>query len=469
MTESTGTFPDGRLTRDPTGGGLFSHFLRFFATGPDIPLLADKAEIDRLYRSHRIRVMFGITLCYGLVYTCRLALGMVKKPLIDGGIFTPVDLGTIGAALFYAYAFGKLFNGFLADYANQKRFLALGFLLTALANIFMGFTTSVTLAAIIWGLNGWFQSFGAPSSVVAMTAWFSNSERGRTYGVWSTAHSLGEGLTFLCVGGIVAALGWRAGFWAPGIVGVFCAFAAYKLVQDRPQTMGLPPIADWKNDHGIVKPKLQMKSVLGQQLAVLKLPAMWILGISSALNYMTRYAIDSWGVLYLQEVKGFSLPGAGAMLMLNTVAGAAGAILFGYMSDKWFKARRPPANLIFGVLEIAGLLLFFYGPATMTSLMASMVLFGAGLTALVTSVGGLFAVDLCPKRVAGAAMGVIGIFSYLGAALEEHVSGALIQKGIVMVDGVRHYDFTMPIYFWVAACVVSVVLATSLWNAKITA
>ena len=62
----------------------------------------------------------------------------------------------------------------------------------------MGFTTIVCAAAILlWGLNGWFQSFGAPGGVVAMTAWFSNRERGRAYGIWSTAHSIGEGLTFL--------------------------------------------------------------------------------------------------------------------------------------------------------------------------------------------------------------------------------------------------------------------------------
>ncbi len=174
--------------------------LGFFATGPDVPVMDNQREIDRLYRSHRIRVMIGITLCYGFAYTCRLSLGMVKKPLIDAGIFTAADLGTIGSALFYTYAFGKLFNGFLSDHANQKRFLALGFLLSAMANFAMGFSATLLAATIAWGLNGWFQSFGAPSSVVAMTGWFSNKERGRTYGIWSTAHSLGEGLTFLVTG-----------------------------------------------------------------------------------------------------------------------------------------------------------------------------------------------------------------------------------------------------------------------------
>src|SRR3546814_11421976 len=77
----------------------------------------------------------------------------------------------------------KLTNGFLADHANIKRFLAFAFLMTALCNLAMGFATTLWLAVLLWGLNGWFQSFGAPGGVVAMTGWFSNRERGRMYGI----------------------------------------------------------------------------------------------------------------------------------------------------------------------------------------------------------------------------------------------------------------------------------------------
>src|SRR5690606_23400183 len=119
--------------------------------------------------------------------------GVVKKPLIDAGIYSPDDLGLIGAALFYGYAFGKLTNGFLADHANIKVFFAAGVLLSALINIGMGLTTVLGIAMLLWGLNGWFQGFGAPAGVVSLTNWFSNRERGRFYGIWSTAHALGEG------------------------------------------------------------------------------------------------------------------------------------------------------------------------------------------------------------------------------------------------------------------------------------
>ena len=71
---------------------------RHFRTGRDQPLLEDQNQIDSLYKRHRMRIMLAITIGYGLVYTCRLALSMVKKPLIDGGIFTPVELGIIDQA-----------------------------------------------------------------------------------------------------------------------------------------------------------------------------------------------------------------------------------------------------------------------------------------------------------------------------------------------------------------------------------
>ena len=440
---------------------------RFFASAPIVPRIEDPARIDELYRRNRIRVMLAITFGYAFIYMCRLAIGVVKKPLIDGGIFTPTELGTIGSALFYTYAIGKLTNGFFADHANLRRFLAAAFLLTALCNLAMGFAMTVWMAALIWGLNGWFQSFGAPGGAVALTAWFSNSERGRAYGVWSTAHSMGEGLTFVVVGSLVAWLGWQWGYWGPGLIGVATAIAVYFLLQDRPETLGLPPVNEWKKDKYVESAKDSPRSTLSLQFSILKIPAIWVLAIASATTYVTRYAINSWGILYLQEARGYSLPMAGTLLMISTLAGVAGAVAFGFTSDKLFKARRPPANLLFALLELIGLGIIFFGPTNTPMLVAGMLLFGMGLTGLVTSLGGLFAVDIAPKRAAGAAMGVIGIFSYIGAAIQEQVSGILIDRNMTVTGAERIYDFGPVIWFWIGSSVLSMLLATSLWRTKL--
>ena len=456
--------------------------LGFFAAGPDRPLLGDPGEIDRQFRYHRRNIIFVITLCYGLGYVCRLALNVVKKPLMDAGIFTPEEMGIIGSMLLYGYALGKFSNGFLADYANVKRFFAVGLFVSALLNFGMSFSTVVWLSALLWVLNGWFQGFGAPAAVVALTNWFSNHERGRYYGIWSTAHSIGEGLTYLGIAYLIAAppkglgLPWQWGFWIPAAVCIGAAVLLYKLLQDRPQTLGLPPVAEWRHDIVDVsnRTKHDAGTIWKAQLSVFAIPSMWVIALASSSMYVTRYAINSWGNVYLQEIRGFDLFDANAFIFLNTAAGILGCVAYGYMSDKWFDARRPPANLIFGLMEIIPLLVIFYGPTNSTVLGVALVVYGFGLSGLLASLGGLFAIDIAPKKVAGAAMGFIGIFSYFGAGMQDYISGKLIYDSEMRVvfslgdqtPTVYFYDYSAPIVFWVGASALSLILTTSLWKVR---
>src|SRR5690606_17626741 len=111
----------------------FLDFIRYESAGHG-------KAVDDAFRKNRIRVLFAITFGYGFIYTCRLGLGVVKKPLIDAGIYTPAELGVIGASLFYAYAIGKLTNGFLVDHLRIRPFIVAGFVLTAACNLAMGMT-----------------------------------------------------------------------------------------------------------------------------------------------------------------------------------------------------------------------------------------------------------------------------------------------------------------------------------------
>lgn len=456
--------------------------LKFFAAGDDRPAIADGAEIDRLFRLHRRNIIVFITLCYGLGYVCRLALNVVKKPLMDTGMFTPEEMGLIGSMLLYGYALGKFSNGFLADYSNVGRFFAAGLFMSAMLNFGMSLSTVVWVSAALWALNGWFQGFGAPACVVALAKWFSNSERGRYYGIWSTAHSIGEGLTYLGVAFLIAmppkglGLPWQAGFWIPAAICIIAAYLAYRFIKDRPQTLGLPSVAEWHHETAdTAKPqKHDVARIWRDQLRVFAIPSIWVIALASSSMYITRYAINSWGNVYLQEIRGFDLFDANLFIFLNTAAGILGCVAYGYMSDKWFAARRPPTNLIFGLVELIPLIIIFYGPTNSFVLAAALVAYGFGLSGLLAALGGLFAIDIAPKKVAGAAMGFIGIFSYLGAGMQDFISGKLIydtEMRVVFSVGeqsptVYFYDYSIPIFFWVSASVLSIVLTTSLWKVR---
>lgn len=66
----------------------------------------------------------------------------------------------------------------------------------------------------------------------------------------------------------------------------------------------------------------------------------------------------------------------------------------------------------------------------------SAAFFGYSVYALVAYLGGLMAVDICPRKATGAAMGVIGLFSYAGASIQEYVSGLLINSSKQVIAGV---------------------------------
>ncbi|MFQ5547073.1 MAG: MFS transporter [Woeseia sp.] len=427
-------------------------------------IAATGRDINAAFRRHRLRVMLAITLGYGFIYTCRLGLSIVKKPLIDGNIFSVEELGMIGAALFYGYAAGKLFNGFLSDYFKPRLFFSASIFLSALINLAMGSSTLLWVSISLWALNGWFQGMAAPSAVITITNWFGLHERGRRYGIWSASHAIGEGLTFYVIAAIVAAYGWRYGYITPGIICIAVAAWVYSFMRNAPASIGLPTVNEWL---GADPQPSTERNTWQTQRVIFGITAMWVVALASALMYVTRYAINSWGVLYLQEIRGYSLIDAGFFLAVNTVAGIVGSIAYGYISDKCFDARRPPANLIFAIVELLALLAIFYGPTSNIVLFFAFAVYGAALSGLIASVGGLFGVDIAPRGATGAAMGFVGVFSYLGAAIQETASAELISKGMTLQDGVRVYDFDLAIYFWIGASVVSMLLAASLWKTRV--
>lgn len=405
------------------------------------------------------------TIGYGLYYVCRLSLNVVKKPIVEEGIFSETELGIIGSVLFFTYAVGKFANGFLADRSNINHFMTTGLLVTALVNLCLGFTNSFILFAILWGISGWFQSMGAASCVVGLSRWFNDKERGSFYGFWSASHNIGEALTFIIVASIVSAWGWRYGFWGAGIVGIVGALIVWKFFKDTPQSKGLPPVNQPKEKR--IMTEDETADYNRAQKQVLMMPAIWILALSSAFMYISRYAVNSWGVFYLEAQKGYDTLDASFIISIGSVCGIVGTVLSGFISDKLFKGKRNFPALIFGLLNVCALCLFLLIPGINYWLdAAAMIMFGLSIGVLLCFLGGLMAVDIAPRNASGAALGVVGIASYVGAGIQDVMSGILIEGHKTIVNGTEVYDFTAINYFWIGAALLSVICALMVWNVK---
>lgn len=427
--------------------------------------LIPQESIDSKYKRLRWSVFISATIGYSLFYVCRLSLSVVKKPIVDSGILTDSEIGLIGSALFFAYAIGKLTNGFLADRSNIRRFMATGLLMTALINLALGFTTSFTAFVVLWGLSGWFQSMGAAPSVVSLSRWFSNKERGTYYGIWSASHGLGKAITFIGVAFIVSISGWQWGFWGAGLIGLVGAIIVALFLYDSPESEGLPAVADFKNDH--VPVLVKDKTIGALQKDVLKNPYIWILALASALMYVSRYGIESWGIYYLEAQKGYSTLEASSIVSVSAISGIVGTVISGFISDKFFKGSRNVPVLVAGILNVSAISLFLFYPDGLPWVdTVSMLIFGFSIGILITFLGGLMAVDIASKRASGTALGLIGIASYIGAGIQDVVSGYLIGNNHTILNGVDSYDFSTVKVFWLGAAILSVICALFVWNAK---
>jgi OPA family sugar phosphate sensor protein UhpC-like MFS transporter len=426
--------------------------LRGFRRSSDAPhLVADPARLRRL----QWQVFAAITLGYGFYYVCRLSLNVAKKPLLDSGAFDAAQLGVIGSALFFAYAGGRLLNGVLVDHANVRRFMATGLLLSALIHFALGSLPPFWLFVLLWGLNGWCQAMGAPASFVTIARWFPVRGRGTVYGVWSTSHNIGEAFTYLVTAALVSAAGAAWGLTAAGAIGLAAALGIALALRERPEVLGLQP----PEPAGSLAPAADAARVRALQWQVLRMPALWTLALASGCFYVTRYAINSWGVFFLQEAKGYSAVQAASIISANALAGIVGTFCSGLVSDRLFGGGRHLPTFLFGLLYIGAIGWFVLGPASAASDTAAMVLFGVSMGALLAYLGGMIAIDLVPKAAVGMATGVVGVASYLGAAIQDLLSGHFIHASRVQVDGRPHYDFGVTGQLWIGAAVLSCVLA----------
>ena len=448
--------------------------MNFFSKSQDAPL-RDESEQERQRRFKRMQwsSFIAITLGYSMYYVCRTSLNVVKKPIMDAGILTASQLGVISSALLFTYAVGKLVNGFLADHSNIRRFMATGLLISTVANIVVGLLGLVSakgmvisqavfyvVFAFLWAINGWTQSMGAPPCVVSLSRWYPLSRRGTFYGFWSLSHNLGEFFSFLLVGGLVSLLGWQFGFIGAAIAGAIGFLIIVILLHDSPEAEGMPSVAVMAGEETAEQHKQHAVGI--SQKEVLCNPYVWVLAFASAFMYVSRYAVNGWGVLFLQETKGFSLATATQIISVNALLGIIGTVFSGWISDVAFKGNRYIPAVAAGVLEVLSLILFAFGGNALWVNILAMVLFGIAIGILICFLGGLMAVDIVPREASGAALGVVGIASYAAAGLQDIASGLLIDNNKIG----ETYNFTPALIFWIIAASLSVLLVCVVWTKK---
>ena len=418
--------------------------------------------MDRYARA-RIRQVAAMLFVYATFYVCRLAFSASKKGMIEQGAYTPAEIGYVGSAMLFAYAIGKVINGFIADRVNVKKYIMFGLFVSSLANLLVGFHIPAVMLAVIWFVNGFAQASGAPCCVVALSRWWPKDKRGTYYGIWSCSNNLGEVLAYVVSAGIVVWVGktfgpdwaWKSCFWGATAFGFIGITAAWLFFGNAPEDEGLPPVPVDASDAKV--------DTSGGQRIALTSRAVWFVALAGGFFAASRYAVIDWGMFFLQVKKGYTETGAATVVSINSIVGAVSSALSGIISDRFFKSSRKELAIAAGVLNITALSLFMLVPGRHVWLdVTAMVFFGSAVGILLTFLGGLMAVDYVPKCAAGAALGIAGMGNYIGAGLQSILSGYLIERaedGTASLVGhtfANGYSLDYLAVFWIGVAVLSV-------------
>lgn len=441
---------------------------RYFAAAPHAPRLPDD-EVRRRYPRFRLRILEATFFGYATFYLVRNNLSVVAKDIEGALHYTRSDIGSILAITAITYGLGKFIMGAVSDRSDVRKFMAFGLLLTALCNFAFSAASSLPVHLTLWAINGFVQGMGWPPCGRSMGHWFSERERGFTFSIWNTSHNVGGGLA-----GILAAFamahfgGWRAAFWFPGILALIGSAYLFWRLRDTPQSVGLPPIEEYKDDYPQGKDsgedherELGTKELLFKY--VLNNKFVWLLAFANFFAYIARYAMLDWGPTYLREMKGASGIGGGWAIVAIEFGGIPSTILLGWLSDRIGGRRGMVAVLCMIPIFIAYAVMSFTPAGYLWLDMAMLMVIGFCIYPVINFIV-IMALDLTSKKAIGTAAGFIGLFGYIGRTVQAKGIGSLQQYLDAQYGAVVAWNGV--IYAVLGCTLAAIVLLAFTWKVK---
>ena len=415
-------------------------------------------QVRQLYPKFRWRILESTFIGYATFYFVRNNLPVVSKEMGQALGYSKAQIGDMLALTAIAYGIGKFVLGAWSDRSNPRYFMPAGLLLTALCNFLFGAASSYSVHLTLWTLNGLAQGMGWAPCGRSLGHWYSVRERGTVFAFWNLAVNVGGGLTGLIAAYSTAWMGWRSAFYVPGVLAVLCAVYLVARLRDTPQSVGLPPIEEYRNEYPEQGGRDREKELGTRELVVnyiLRNRYLWLFAAANFFVYLARYSMLDWGPTYLKEVKHASLEQGGFSTAIYELGGMFSTVLMGWLSDK-SGGRRGMISLICMVpvfLAFAGIL---YAPPGM--LWFDLTLFGIiGFfvypPVMLLPVLGL---DFTSKKAVGTAAGFIGLFGYLGRTAQGKGIGTLAER----------YGWNAAFYGILASTLVGILLLSWTWKLK---
>lgn len=394
--------------------------LKWFRPAAHLPEIEDQAKVNHLYKYWRFRMMYSMLIGYAFYYYTRKSFTIAMPALMLDLGYDKLQLSILTTIFAVTYGLSKFTSGVMSDRSNPRIFMAIGLILTGVCNIFFGLSSMISVFAMCWGLNGFFQGFGAPPCAHFMTQWYSRSERGSWWSIWNLSHNVGSLTIPFIILFCIHNWDWRMGMYVPGTICIFGGLFLLNRLRESPQSIGLPSVEKFRNDFVVKKDEdKDAHSLTANQLFVkyvLKNKLIWLLAFANFFVYIVRQALSDWTAIYMMESHDYSQLKAQSVIWWLEIGGVAGSLLSGMASDRLFAARRGPICVIFAIGICSAVLLFWQVSGTYLYLdYAAVILLGLFIYGPQMLIG-LASAELTHKEAAATSNGFVGACGYIGAA-----------------------------------------------------
>lgn len=424
------------------------------------------------FRSRRLRNWVPVGLLYALLYMGRYNLTVAKSEFakiigVDGApMMDNPDFAMIFGVGTTVYGCAFVLNGPLTDRIGGKKALLLGAFGSIAANAMLGVITWIRpdshLAlwfSIVYGVNMYFQSFGAVAIVKINAPWFHVRERGTFGAIFGILIALGLYLSLdvsrLIVDGIT--LEWV--FFAPALLLTILAVATIVLVKDTPSQAGFDEFDTADASSGDDGPPLPVVEVFKRMLRD------EVIVTIACIEFCTgflRQAILQWYRSFVEAIgqtDGFVYAHWG---MVSCCAGILGGVFAGVISDQFFGSRRGPVSaVLYGMMVVGSVLAVvalespWLGP-----IFAFMSMCVIGVHGMLTATASM---DFGGRRNAGVAVGIIDGFVYAGTAVMSFTYGAILPVKDEAKDASAWLAWPVAM---VPVALIGFWLARRVWHAK---
>lgn len=420
-------------------------------------MVKEKTDITlKKFKKYAWLVLLSFGFMYLFFYNGRQNINLVMTVMAEDLGSNTTSLGVVSSALFWCYAFGQLINGRLGAYFGYKRFMIIGVIASAVLNVVISFQHSIPVIAVLWGLNGFFQSMVWSNGLGVINKWWPSKKRGFATGLTTFFSGMAQVTTYLSV---LLCLqlnpewSWRAAFRFPMVPLVISLIAFVLFFKNSPSDAGLDEFEEEEDSSGAELEKIiKSKGYFYPYKLLFSEPKVILFCLISAIAGIGRYGLLTWVPTYFTEQLGLTIKDGIFSSILLPFGQACAMFIFPVITDKLLKGKREPMLIIASVVTICGLIVFSF---IHNQLAASLMLFVLGVFAMVTGVIWAIAGDIGGKALSSTVIGVFDWAVYMGAAIQATMFGYVKDT------------FGWPAIFVIIAVLYAILLVLTLLARKI--